>query len=318
MEVLHEAPSTSSFTPLSEHQSQTPSSYYSSTPVLHHQSFATKLIVSEYEDFPSSPLFKLADATSTKSAVTNGDTDHDTPDEVVVDGVDIWVTSEKFILYRPALRVGVSIPYPSISLHAIQSHASTTSGSSPTQALYMQLDTSDGFDDHNPAATVAITVIPSVPTTAPPPNAASSSQSLDHEPTAPAPAESAVSPVQTLFAALSACANLHPDPSSPQPEDVMDEGQDSGMDMYQSTDAGAGAASGLPPPMPGSGGWITAENVGDYFDEEGNWRGGELGAGAGSVRAREEEDGDGGAMRDSGGNGLDGEDDEEAKRRRLE
>lgn len=54
--------------------------------------------------------------------------------------------------------------------------------------------------------------------------------------------------------------------------------------------------------MPGSGGWITAENVSDFFDEEGNWRGGEewtesevlgvpgggLGEGAGSVRAREE------------------------------
>lgn len=66
--------------------------------------------------------------------------------------------------------------------------------------------------------------------------------------------------------------------------------------------------------MPGSGGWITAENVGEFFDEEGNWRGGEewtgdevfgmpgggvgggeggLGEGAGSVRReREEEEGD--------------------------
>lgn len=57
--------------------------------------------------------------------------------------------------------------------------------------------------------------------------------------------------------------------------------------------------------MPGSGGWITAENVGDFFDEEGNWRGGEeftanevlgvpgagLGEGAGSVRGREEGEG---------------------------
>lgn len=52
--------------------------------------------------------------------------------------------------------------------------------------------------------------------------------------------------------------------------------------------------SALPPPMPGSGGWITAENVDEYFDGEGNWRGGagggRLGAGAGSVRGREEEE----------------------------
>ena len=55
---------------------------------------------------------------------------------------------------------------------------------------------------------------------------------------------------------------------------------------------------GLPPPMPGSGGWITAENVGEWFDAEGNFRGGggggggELGEGAGVVRGREEGDGD--------------------------
>jgi nucleotide-sensitive chloride channel 1A len=47
--------------------------------------------------------------------------------------------------------------------------------------------------------------------------------------------------------------------------------------------------------MPGSGGWITAENMADYFDEDGNWRGGEegeedqLGPGAGTVRSREED-----------------------------
>ncbi len=54
---------------------------------------------------------------------------------------------------------------------------------------------------------------------------------------------------------------------------------------------------GLPPPFPGSGGWITAENVGEYFDEEGNWIGGGgeeelLGEGAGRVRGRDEVDGD--------------------------
>ena len=64
-----------------------------------------------------------------------------------------------------------------------------------------------------------------------------------------------------------------------------------------------GARSGLPPPMPGSGGWITAENVGQFFDEEGNWRGRSegvdvegteagLGTGAGSVRTREENEGE--------------------------
>ena len=82
----------------------------------------------------------------------------------------------------------------------------------------------------------------------------------------------------------------------------------------------------LPPPLPGSGGWITAENVGDFFDEDGNWRGGEewtenetlgvlgggvanvevgLGSGAGNVRAREE-------------NGTEGDQGDETKWRRTE
>lgn len=61
-----------------------------------------------------------------------------------------------------------------------------------------------------------------------------------------------------------------------------------------------GAVNGLPPPMPGSGGWITSANVGDFFDEAGNWRGREpeaqldgvnvLGEGAGTVRPREDDD----------------------------
>ena len=52
---------------------------------------------------------------------------------------------------------------------------------------------------------------------------------------------------------------------------------------------------GLPPAMPGSSGWITADNMHEYFDEEGNWiAGGQepvlpLGPGAGTVRTRDEE-----------------------------
>lgn len=75
--------------------------------------------------------------------------------------------------------------------------------------------------------------------------------------------------------------------------------------------------------MPGSGGWITAENVGEFFDEEGNWRGeagggqevgisgGGLGEGAGTVRAREEDGG--GEEVGSEGDGV-----EETKWRRTE
>jgi len=52
----------------------------------------------------------------------------------------------------------------------------------------------------------------------------------------------------------------------------------------------------LPPPFPGSGGWITADNLHEYFDTDGNWIGGPdadvepLGEGAGRVRTRDEVD----------------------------
>jgi nucleotide-sensitive chloride channel 1A len=81
-----------------------------------------------------------------------------------------------------------------------------------------------------------------------------------------------------------------------------------------------GAANGgLPPPFPGSGGWITAENVGDYFDADGNWIGGEdeqepLGEGAGRARGRDEVE----AEDEKLTNGHGTEDGDEHKRPRTE
>lgn len=93
-------------------------------------------------------------------------------------------------------------------------------------------------------------------------------------------------PVEKLFRALSACADLHPDYDLDSDFDLEDDGynEDSAALYTQ--------VGGLPPPMPGSGGWITAENVGEYFDEEGNYmRAGEgLGEGAGRVRGRQDDD----------------------------
>lgn len=130
------------------------------------------------------------------------------------------------------------------------------------------------------------------------------------------------SQAQRMYAALSACANLHPDPMSGSEVDGEDDEEEDGRGggggqrpaimfeggqdisgVYPLSSGGEGGGSGLPPPMPGSGGWITAENVGEFFDEEGNWRGdggvgrevdaggggGGLGEGAGTVRMREED-----------------------------
>lgn len=97
MEVLREAPKSSSFVPLVEHQSTTPASFYSGPPVLHYYSDRSKVILLEHE-IASAPAFgPLLAAASTdqedNSTQTNGD-HSEQPKQKVVEDVDVWVTSE--------------------------------------------------------------------------------------------------------------------------------------------------------------------------------------------------------------------------------
>jgi nucleotide-sensitive chloride channel 1A len=128
-------------------------------------------------------------------------------------------------------------------------------------------------------------------------------------------------PTQLLFVSVSACSNLHPDPITAGEEDD-EEGALQGSSLYQAGLIAAGSGDGgLPPPADGSSGWITAENMHEYFDEEGNWIGGgeepnlSLGPGAGTVRAREEDGGAGGEGEEEEGEGEDGD---ETKWRRTD
>ena len=150
----------------------------------------------------------------------------------------------------------------------------------------MQLELSDPYavnEDDEPD-TFELTLIPS-PTSISEPGSTSS--------------------IQSLFEAVSNCSNLHPDPTQ-EDEDMEDDDGDSrivfeGSVGYEGISGLPGVQrgvpdGGLPPPLPGSGGWITAENVSEYFDEDGNWIGETsvaLGEGAGRVRGRDEVDGDG-------------------------
>ena len=128
--------------------------------------------------------------------------------------------------------------------------------------------------------------------------------------------------VQQLFEAVSNCSNLHPDPIL-EDEDMEDvdggnrivfEGNVGyeGISGLPGVQQGA-SDGGLPPPFPGSGGWITAENVSEYFDEEGNWigDGNGLGEGAGRVRTRDE-------VEANGVNGDDEHESDESKRPRTD
>ncbi|KAL8684652.1 MAG: hypothetical protein Q9224_006211, partial [Gallowayella concinna] len=108
---------------------------------------------------------------------------------------DHWKRS-KFLLFSPTLSTGISITYPSISLHAIQR--------SPQPSLLLQIlsSSSPQFDDHDPEGTISLSIIPK--SEGVPPSLPQSEEQPQPSPTT----------VEQLFSALSACADLHPDPSS--------------------------------------------------------------------------------------------------------
>jgi len=184
-------------------------------------------------------------------------------------------------IFNSNRNIGLSIPYPAISLHAIARLADPRNPTQQVQGLYMQLELRDPHavgDDDEPDV-VELSLIPSA-----------TGESSD---------------IQKLFDAVSNCSNLHPDPTF-EGDDEMEDGDDrivfEGNVGYEGIGGLPGvqrgvADGGLPPPFPGSGGWITAENVSEYFDADGNWIGGGtedgegLGEGAGRIRTREEMNG---------------------------
>jgi nucleotide-sensitive chloride channel 1A len=192
-----------------------------------------------------------------------------------------WLS--KLFLYSNTASAGVSIPYPSISLHAIQSLPQPTTDE--RQGLYMQLlstEEADGNGEDTEPDSISVTIIP---TASAPPAAATETDPAEDKPEQ--------TPVLAMFTALSNCSNLHPDPI-----DEEDDGEQSRL--FQAGLALPGMSDGgLPPAMPGSGGWITAENMHEFVDADGNWieteeteetETGELGPGAGTVRPRQEEE----------------------------
>lgn len=88
MEALSGAPETSSFVPLAEHQSRTPSSFYSGPAVLHYHSQHCKIVILERELLASPELNALRGETAPTNSATEDDK------EIAIDGVDVWVTSE--------------------------------------------------------------------------------------------------------------------------------------------------------------------------------------------------------------------------------
>ncbi|OLN86928.1 hypothetical protein CCHL11_04546 [Colletotrichum chlorophyti] len=289
--IIRAPPALGDFTPIEEHQSQTPETFFGGKPVLHHHLEAAKAWI------PASQKGSLAifpADVSTAATAPSGTTLNDSSEDLVEQEVSVFVNSENFIIFSSAPGAGVVIPYPSISIHAVKQIGSISEGT-PLQAIWMQLQLSDGGDGDEDFDTIDLTIVPSVST-------------------------GVQSDVQKLYDAISACSDLHPDPV-----DEGDDEEDDGRIVFEAdhepvegyTGVMYGASDGgLPPAFPGSGGWITAENVHEHFDEDGNWigqgsgqdeNGGDLGEGAGRVRGHDEVNGD-----------VNGTEDSENKRPRVD
>ncbi|KAJ4293634.1 hypothetical protein N0V90_008918 [Kalmusia sp. IMI 367209] len=227
------APKVEDFTPLQEHQEQTPSTFFGAKAVLYAHYSGLTLYV---------PASKLQEDAS--FAKLDSERDGESEDALVKD-VDVWVNSENLILFQNTPSpTGVSIPYPSIGLHATMKYKSTI----PALLINLSLNDAETVNADEDIDTLEITVLP-------PGYATDAPQATC---------------IQEIYTAMNTCADLHPDP------DADEDGEE---DLT----------------APGATGWITADNMDDYLDENGNFvgtvvGGEELGPGAGTVRQREGEE----------------------------
>jgi chloride channel, nucleotide-sensitive, 1A len=313
--TIHTPPDLDAFIPLAEHQSQTPESFYGARPVLHYHAVGLRAVASS-SNASKLPIFPPTAASLITTPAEEAErADPENVDDqncaILTEEVDAYICSELvyllqatlclaestsnlivsttvtnpafryLTLFNPTKSIGVSIPYPTISLHAIQTSGDPADSSRQVQGLYMQLELSDQPDaDDDDLDFVEVTLFPHT--------------SL--------PEDSVTADIQAMFEAVASCSNLHPNPSYAE-EEMMDDGND--RIMFE----GNVGYEGI------SGGWITAENVAQYFDDDGNWIGGSngesLGEGAGRVRTRDEAE-------HEDVNGHDQEETDEHKRPRAE
>ncbi|OAL51113.1 hypothetical protein IQ07DRAFT_611003 [Pyrenochaeta sp. DS3sAY3a] len=240
---LPTAPQPADFTPLQEHQEQTPETFFGAKPVL-------------YAQYSGLTISALPEQLEQHPAFAKFNTERDGADALVKD-VDIFVNSADLVLFQNSPSpTGVLIQYPAVGLHATMKYRSTI------EALYMNisLNDPDTLENEEDLQVLELTLLPPSYTSDP---------------------DTAC--IKDIYNAMNTCADLHPDPNA---------SDDDGVDILDDS-------------APGASGWITADNMDEYMDENGNFRGTvlggeELGPGAGTVRQR---DGDDEA---NGLNGLDG------------
>lgn len=201
---------------------------------------------------------------------------------VQIEGVDVWVTSRHVLLFSTGKGAGLRIEYPTITVTAQDG-----------RDVLLELNLSDQDTADEDIQFVQMRIVAGAV------EGASAGQTEGGAATnGTSGQEGAAASSTALFKAISDCQELNPDP--PQLGDGDDEEGGIGGD----------------PTAPGATGWITSENMGDYMDENGEFRmpegvtviSGEeeeapLGEGAGRRRGAEEIDRDDDAVDGADGDG---------------
>ncbi|KAI5802152.1 regulator of volume decrease after cellular swelling-domain-containing protein, partial [Pyronema domesticum] len=250
--IIRSPPSADSYEPLSSFQAATPASF--STPVLHHHEVNAKVLLSR-DQASLIPIFLPADS-------KQGDADTESTDEIIVDGIDLWVTNENLIFFNTPLSVGAVIPYLSLTLHAVTT-ASLGTGLYLQISLTPDISTTSNADNYDDEELLELTLIPT--------------GTEDKT-------QKQISDI--IFKELSVCTSLHSAASGSEDED------DGDRIMFEGDNEEGDAPYARLEGFPGEGGWITAENVDQFrfedVDVEVPFT--ILGPGAGVVRQREDEE----------------------------
>lgn len=142
MEALTEAPRTSSFVALAEHQSTTPASFHSGPPVLHYHSDKCKVLVLEEELQDAPVLQRLVSQTQSTATSQAG---NDNEGQKIITDVNVWVTSEYALCSAHVCRQRLTRPQQTVivfrfcfyrPLHSLPYHCSPCDPDSPNTDLY--------------------------------------------------------------------------------------------------------------------------------------------------------------------------------------
>jgi len=87
--TIHASPALESFTPIAEHQSQTPTTFYGSKPILHYHDAGARALVSQ-DHVSKFPVFARQPA----QPETGTTGDDGTANKIMAEVVDVFVSSE--------------------------------------------------------------------------------------------------------------------------------------------------------------------------------------------------------------------------------